>query len=194
MCECHIDALGSMMDWVGETLGFSHCISLPKLETSMCIQKLGSVEDRTQSIADILNDANNYIVSHDRHVTRNLRLFVAQHIPGFLMGYQALRFPQIVDPKCLPVKSDLNTFPDAIHSSGFYVPVSTCLRLLAVSLIDDEARDTLLASEHGVKTIVSHMVDDPLNPFQRESAVFVVKVFTENYPKGQEAIGKRITV
>jgi hypothetical protein len=65
--------------------------------------------------------------------------------------------------------------------------VSACLRLIAVSLTDIEAKQTLIDTGN-VKTIVSHMVDDPLNPFQREAAVFVVNVFTRDFPPGQLAV------
>ncbi len=194
MCDAHIKSLNSMMGIVGSFLGIRNCLSLPNGEGKLCVSSFGSVDDRTQSMADLLNDANNYIISNDPRVTKELRLFVVKHIPSFLMAYQALRFPAMHNNSIvLPVKSSLSKFPEVVQTSGFFVPVSTCLRLVAVALVDEDARKALLDTEGGVKTIVSHMVDDPLNPYQRESAVFAVKVFTENFPQGQEAISKVMT-
>lgn len=190
MCEDRIESLASMMTIVGSHLGIQHRLTVPNCKGKLCISSFGSVDDRTQSVADLLNDANNYIVSNDPRVTRELRLFVVKHIPDFLMAYQSLRFPSHMQDETLPMKSSLEKFPEVVQTSGFFLPVSTCLRLLAVALIDEEARESLIETETGVKAIVSHMVDDPLNPYQRESAVFVVKVLTENFPRGQEAISK----
>jgi hypothetical protein len=107
------------------------------------------------------------------------------------LGYQALRFPEILRPEshALPVKRDLSTVPDILIRSGLFVPVSACLRLIAVSLQDNKSKKSLL-DNNNLKAIVSHMVDDPLNAFQREAAIFVIKVLTTNYPPAVEALAQ----
>lgn len=114
-------------------------------------------------------------------------------IPRLLRDYQALRFPEILSPSSvsLPLKRDLSSFPEIIYETGLFVPVSACLRLVAVSLSDNETKQELVDADN-VKVIVSHMVDDPLNPYQRESAVFVIKVLTSDFAAGQQAVGECI--
>lgn len=152
---------------------------------------LGPPDDRAFRMVSILNTANAYISSLSPENSLNIRLFVVRYFPRFLMRYQALRFPQILDnvSSSLPTKSDLSRFPEVVNETGLFLPVSAILRLIAVSLIDEESKEELIRAGN-VKAIVSHMVDDPLNPFQRECAIFVIKVFTTGFERGQAAIGE----
>jgi len=187
----HHDSLVDLLSIIALYLGFSKTLDFCREPHTLKIENLGDVDERTQSAADIINTLNYYIQSQPPNVSRKLRLAIVRYMPHFLRGYQSLRFPQISQPesKELPLKHDLSTFPEIISTTGLFVPVSTCLRLIAVSLIDDDAKHALIESD-GVKAIVSHMVDDPLNPYQREAAVFVIKIFTMNFPPGQDAISK----
>lgn len=157
----------------------------------LILDDLGDMSDRSLHAAHIINDINNYLVSSPPSESEALRLFIVRTIPQLLLGYQALRFPQILEEtsKDLPLKEHLSRFPEIIATTGLFLPVSACLRLIAVSLVDDIAKQSLVDSG-GLKTIISHAVDDPLNPLQRESAVFVIKVLTLNFPPGQEAVAQ----
>lgn len=150
---------------------------------------LGEVDDRVARMVSIFNSVNEFIVSSDPLETAALREYVVDHLPRFLVGYQSIRFPQIKETGTsqFPTKADLTKFPELINDTGLFVPVSTCLRLIAVCLTDDRSKQRLIDCGN-VKSIVSHMVDDPLNPFQRESAIFVVNVFTREYPPAQAAV------
>jgi|LauGreDrversion4_2_1035121.scaffolds.fasta_scaffold94103_2 hypothetical protein len=160
-------------------------------QSSLQLEDLGDVDDRSAHIADIINVSNDYLVSHPTAETGKLRHFIVEQVPRLLVGYQALRFPQILGESSseLPLKEHLSRFPEKIHQTGLFLPVSAFLRLIAVSLTDDSAKQLLIDSG-GLKAIISHTVDDPLNPLQRESAVFVMKVLTLNYPPAQAAVAK----
>lgn len=155
------------------------------------MEYVGDISERSAKAADILNNINNFLVSHPPYDTERIRIFVVRTVPKLLLAYQALRFPQILgeDTRDLPLKEHLSKFPEIIANTGLFLPVSACLRLVAVSLVDDKAKQTLI-DEGGLKAIISHTVDDPLNPLQRESAVFVIKILTLNFPPGQEAVAK----
>ena len=183
------DQLAGLLKCISESLGIEFDFGMTECQLRQKIGDIGPVDDRASYIHNQLNAVNEYISSTDPTATRDLRLFVLQFIPRFLVAYPALRFPVISDSSstALPTKSDLSTFPAIIYDTGLFVPVSACLRLIAVSLTDIEAKQTLIDTGN-VKTIVSHMVDDPLNPFQREAAVFVVNVFTRDFPPGQLAV------
>jgi len=157
----------------------------------LSLDDLGDMSDRSLHAAHIINDINNYLVTSPPSESESLRLFIIRTMPQLLMGYQALRFPQILGEtrKDLPLKEHLSRFPEIIATTGLFLPVSACLRLIAVSLVDDIAKQTLVDSG-GLKTIISHAVHDPLNPLQRESAVFVIKVLTLNFPPGQKAVAQ----
>ena len=152
---------------------------------------LGERDEREGQLRLALNELNEYIVKCKPESTKTLRFMIVDLLPKLLMVYQSLRFPQIFKTSSvqLPTKVNLEPFPGVIHDTGLFLPVSTCLRLLAVSLSDVEAKNHLIDCGN-LKSIVSHMVDDPLNPLQRESAVFVVKVLTTDFPRGQEEISK----
>ena len=152
---------------------------------------LGERDEREGQLRLALNELNEYIVKSNPESTKTLRFMIVDLLPKLLMVYQSLRFPQIFKTSSvqLPTKVNLEPFPGVIHDTGLFLPVSTCLRLLAVSLSDVEAKNHLIDCGN-LKSIVSHMVDDPLNPLQRESAVFVVKVLTTDFPRGQEEISK----
>ena len=189
--EEHISTLTDLVGvfWTHLALGDSEFVSI--VSKNLTIDDLGDISERGHKAADMLNEVNNYLVSTSPTESERLRLFVIKTIPRLLLAYQALRFPQIMGEasKDLPLKEHLSRFPEIIANTGLFLPVSACLRLVAVSLVDDTAKQTLLESG-GLKSIISHAVDDPLNPLQRESAVFVIKVLTLNFPPGQEAVAK----
>jgi hypothetical protein len=184
-----IHELSNLISGVATELGFLRIVPLPSFEFAPSIASLGYPDDRSASMMKILNSLNEFIVKHSPSSTKDLRLFVARYLPQFLLGYQSLRFPHIADSgsTTMPTKEDLSMFPEIINDTGLFVPVSTCLRLIAVSLLDAESKAELIDAGN-VKAIVSHMVDDPLNPFQRESAIFVVKVLTTDFERGKRAI------
>ena len=188
------DELAGLLKCIGDSLGMELDVCTTAAMSDGSIEDLGPVEDRASYIHKQLNAVNEYVSSTEPTSTRDLRLFVVEFIPRFLLAYQALRFPVISDSSSsgLPTKSDLSTFPEVIYDTGLFVPVSACLRLIAVSLTDTESKQKLIDAGN-VKTIVSHMVDDPLNPFQREAAVFVVNVFTRDFPPGQLAVSSVMT-
>ena len=185
----YIALLTEVIQVVAGTLGFQTILSLlPRSEELTVDSVLGDPVDRSQNMAGIINDVNAYVVSSDPSESIELRDFVIEHIPRFLLGYQSVRFPQIINSRStdLPTKADLSKFPELINDTGLFVPVSSCLRLIAVSLVDERAKQKLIDTGN-VKAIVSHMVDDPLNPFQREAAIFVINIFTRDYPPAQSA-------
>lgn len=181
--------ISNLISGVATELGFLGIVPLPPCDFAPSIANLGDPDDRSASMMKILNSLNELIVTHSPSSTKDLRLFIVRYLPQFLLGYQSLRFPHIVDSggTTMPTKEDLSKFPEIINDTGLFVPVSTCLRLIAVSLLDAESKAELLDAGN-TKAIVSHMVDDPLNPFQRESAIFVVKVLTTDFERGQRAI------
>jgi hypothetical protein len=189
--EHFIRMLLGLMEVYASQLAVQGLPPVANVERGVRLVDLGDVADRSENIADIINNTNNYLVNHSDTETKSLRLFVVENIPRLLLGYQAMRFPQILgeESKHLPFKEHLSRFPELISQTGLYLPVSACLRLIAVSLTDDCAKQALIDSG-GLKAIISHTVDDPLNPLQRESAVFVMKVLTLNFPPAQAAVAK----
>jgi hypothetical protein len=184
-----------IMASVGSALGFVEQPWISSYGIHEEVSFLGSEKERSMELTRRLNEINNFVVSNTIEDTREIRLAIVEMIPVFLMQYQALRFPVILTndrANQLPTKADLSRFPEVIYETGLFVPVSACLRLIAVSLIDHESKVRLLESGN-LKTIVSHMVDDPLNPFQRESAVFVVNVLTRDFEEGQRAVASVMT-
>ena len=187
----HISTLNDLIHLFSLHLNLPNMLNGTESLGKLNLEDLGDVPDRSHNAANIVNDINNYLVNSSPGESESLRLLVVKEIPRFLLAYQALRFPQILGETSnqLPLKDDLSKFPDIIASTGLFLPVSACLRLVAVSLVDDMAKQTLIDSG-GLKTIISHAVDDPLNPLQRESAVFVIKVLTLNFPAGQRAVAQ----
>jgi hypothetical protein len=183
-----IDILTKLITYVARSLGFEEVLDMA-ITSEFQEDFLGTADAREIRMLSILNDINDYATKNEPAKTLSLRLFVARYMPRFLLGYQSLRFPQILEKSApiLPNKVDLSRFPELVNETGLFVPVSAVLRLIAVCIVDDEAKEELIRAGN-VKTIVSHMVDDPLNPYQRECAIFVVKVFTTGYEKGQIAI------
>jgi len=191
VADQHISKLEDLIRLFVTHLGLPNSGKESLSPRSMTIEDLGDVSDRSDNAADIVFDINNYLVNTSPIESETLRLFVVTEIPRLLLAYQALRFPQILGETStdLPLKEHLSSFPEIIANTGLFLPVSACLRLIAVSLVDDTAKQTLIDSG-GVKTIISHAVDDPLNPLQRECAVFVLKVLTLNFPPGQQAVAR----
>ena len=190
-----VEDLVRLMASVGSALGFTEQPWRELVDVSDDVSFLGAEEDRSVELARRLDLINQFVVSSSLEDTRETRLAIAEMLPKFLTQYQALRFPVILmndSQNQMPTKADLSKFPEIIYDTGLFVPVSACLRLIAVSLVDHEAKIRLLESGN-VKAIVSHMVDDPLNPFQRESAVFVVNVLTRDFEEGQRAVASLMT-
>ena len=146
-------------------------------------------------MTDLINSLNKYVIDNETEITKEFRLFVVEVVPRFLVAYQLLRFPVHETPQdgALPTNKSFTDFPQSVTGSGLYVPVSACLRLLAVCLTDEPAKRRLVECGN-VKALVSHMVDDPLNPFQRESAIFAINVLTRDYEPAQRAISHFMSV
>ena len=193
--EEFVTLLRQLVSSVGERLSFSWEPGRKRSHSFYIQELLGPADGRSSRILGILNRVNEFIVMNAPDSTLELRKYVVTEIPKFLLEYQALRFPEIIDPSCvsLPLKRDLSLFPEVIYETGLFIPVSACLRLIAVSLSDSSAKQVLVGNPESIKSIVSHMVDDPLNPYQRESAVFLVKVLTSDFPPAQEALAKCMT-
>ena len=187
----HISTLNDLIHLFSLHLNLPNMLNGTASLGKLNLEDLGDIPDRSHNAANIVNDINNYLVNSSPVESESLRLLVVKEMPRFLLAYQALRFPQILGERSnqLPLKDDLSKFPDIIASTGLFLPVSAFLRLVAVSLVDDMAKQALIDSG-GLKTIISHAVDDPLNPLQRESAVFVIKVLTLNFPAGQRAVAE----
>ena len=149
------------------------------------------VSSRSGFITLRLNEVNDFVLNTDSRGSTRLLFLLLKWIPRTLLAYQALRFPQILesDAALMPRREDLGSIPAIVEKTGVFLPVSACLRLIAVCMVDDAARQFLVESG-GVKTVVSHLVDDPLNPFQRESAIFAVKMLTLNFPPAQAEVDR----
>jgi hypothetical protein len=188
-----------MTDYVEELtgllVGVAHSLNLPK-DIFTCYGRVGSnvqeLIENGEAISAIRERINRYIevvIGSDHQDTLPFRLFVAEYIPKFLLAYQALRFEvgNRQGSSELPSKSSLSEFPLIVAETGLYVPVSSFLRLLAVCLCDTACK-TRLVDCGNVKSLMSHMVDDPLNPLQRECAVFAMNVLTRDFPPAQAAV------
>jgi hypothetical protein len=155
------------------------------------VEEFGPPEDRELAICRNIERYIDYITATDGSVTKDLRFIVIDFVPRFLLAYQALRFQPISgeDTASMPTKDTLAEFPAIVVDTGLYMPVSKLLRLVAVSLIDGESKQRLVDSGNS-KALMSHMVDDPLNPLQRECAVFAVNVLTRDFEPAQRVISE----
>jgi hypothetical protein len=186
-----VDELRLIMDSVANVLGISNNIYNPINPSGSLFEKLSEVDSRESTLRCLINEYNDFVVQNDPETTKTFRLFVVSELPRFLVGYQLLRFPSVSSSEDwpLPTKQSLQDFPEAVVETGLYVPVSACLRLLAVCLSDVEAKQCFIDSGN-VKALMSHMVDDPLNPLQRESAIFAVNVLTRDFEPAQRSIAE----
>lgn len=162
-------------------------LQLPELTSDYIqgcsVEEFGAIHERTRYIGGTLNEINDFIVNSDPKETLPLRKKVVELIPLLLMNYQLLRVLSSGASK-----ESLSKWPEIVEITGLKIPVSTCLRLIAVCLLDSEVKQCLVDVPLGVKAIVSHMADDPLNPFQREGAIFAIKVLTTDFSPGQDAL------
>ena len=147
--------------------------------------QLGSPEEREHAVSLIIQAYIDFITTEDPQKSQKLRFKVVDHVPPFLLAYQALRFRNI--DQAMPTKETLSEFPAIVVETGLYMPVSKLLRLVALSLTDEASKRRILERGH-TKALMSHMVDDPLNPLQRECAVFAINLLTRDFEPAQRAI------
>jgi hypothetical protein len=178
------------VDFRAELLGLMKCMAMTlqlglesdeiRSAVGYDASSLGTTSERADEMAVIVEAVNAHLTLSDPLGSVELRRTILDLIPQILMHYQALRFPAILDPMAPlpPVKSGQSGHPEIVKRTGMILPVSGLLRLIGVSLLDKDSIENFKSNGLNVRVILSHAVDDPLNPYQRENAIFVLKIIS----------------
>ena len=192
MVDQYARELHDILNSVANALEMSRSIFQYESTGSPVETEFGPPTEREQVISTRIQAFIDYITTVDAEKSQELRYKVVDLVPSFLLAYQALRFRNIdseAQGAAMPTKETLSEFPTVVAETGLYMPVSKLLRLVAVSLTDEAAKRRIVEGCY-TKALMSHMVDDPLNPLQRECAVFAINVLTRDFEPAQRAISQ----